>query len=37
MATSITIAESDAVNHCAMECKWMCEFLVSLDFSSQTH
>ena len=30
MATSTTIAEIDAVYHCATECKWMCEFLVSL-------
>jgi hypothetical protein len=30
MATSTTIAEIDAVHHCAMEYKWMCEFLVSL-------
>jgi hypothetical protein len=29
-ATSTNIAEIDAVYHCATECKWMCEFLVSL-------
>jgi hypothetical protein len=29
-ATSTTIAEIDAVYHCATECKWMCESLVSL-------
>jgi len=29
-ATSTTIAELDAVYHCATECKWIGEFLVSL-------
>ena len=29
-ATSTTIAEIDAVYHCATDCKWMGEFLVSL-------
>jgi hypothetical protein len=29
-ATSTTIAELDAIYHCATECKWIGEFLVSL-------
>jgi hypothetical protein len=31
-ATSTTIAELDAVYHCATDCKWISEFLVSLGY-----
>jgi hypothetical protein len=35
-ATSTTVAEIDSVYHCAMEYKWMCEFLVSLGVKHNT-
>jgi hypothetical protein len=34
-ATSTTIAELDAIYHCATECKWIGEFLVSLGVKSK--
>jgi hypothetical protein len=34
-ATSTTIAELDGIYHCATECKWIGEFLVSLGVKSK--